>query len=130
MTEYKFRVPYLPVSVNKMYSYNFGTRTKYLSKEASHFKSALKIACPPMKFEVAQPKLDIFIAYHSPKFLCKNGRYRKMDGPNMDKLIIDAICERIGYDDSLIFIWSGIKVIDQDEFTEVVVKEIGGQDVI
>jgi hypothetical protein len=122
--EYRFSVPFLPTSVNKMYAYNFHTKTKYLTKDASHFKTAIKISCPAMKFESDPPILDVHIEYHSPKWRCKNGNFRKADGMNLDKLIYDAISERIGYDDSLVFYWSGQKVLSDREYTVVCVKEV------
>jgi len=124
MRMYKFRVPLLPISVNSMYKYNFGNKTKYLSEEARHFKFALKLACPPMSFSTPNPRLFVMIEYHSPTWICKNGNVRKKDGMNMDKLVFDSVAEKIGIDDSRIFKWSGIKVLSEEEFTEITVEEI------
>ena len=121
---YKFRVPIIPPSSNKMYSINHYNRSVYLTPEARHFKMCVKLACPTMKFSSEKPRLSIEIAYYSPKWICKNGRYRKKDIQNCDKLIFDAISERLGVDDSHIFKYSGEKIVDIDEFTEIVINEI------
>jgi Holliday junction resolvase RusA-like endonuclease len=42
----------------------------------------------------------------------------------MDKLVHDAISERLGIDDSHIWIHKGEKVVDVEEFTEIVITEI------
>lgn len=122
----KFRVSFLPISVNRIYSYNHYNKTMYLTEEARHFKMALKIACPKIEFKSEQPKLRVEVWYHSPTWICKNGKFRKRDSANMDKLVHDAITERLGRDDSHIWMHSGEKVVDIDEFTEIVISEIEG----
>jgi len=77
-----------------------------------------------MKFSCEKPRLSIEIAYYSPKWLCKNGNIRKIDGQNCDKAIYDAIAESIGIDDSFFWKWQGIKVLSQEEYTEIEVSEI------
>jgi len=121
---YKFKVPNIPPSSNKMYSINHYNRLVYLTPEARHFKTCVKLACPTMKFSCEKPRLSIEIAYYSPKWLCKNGNIRKIDGQNCDKAIYDAIAESIGIDDSFFWKWQGIKVLSQEEYTEIEVSEI------
>lgn len=120
----KFRVGFLPTSVNKMYSYNHYNKTMYLTKEAQHYKMAIKIACPKIEFKSEQPKIRIEIWYHSPTWICKNGRFRKRDIQNMDKILIDAISERLGVDDSHVWYHNGEKVIDIEEYTEIQIGEM------
>jgi Holliday junction resolvase RusA-like endonuclease len=95
-----------------------------MSEEVRHFKMALKLACPVMKFSCPEPRLSIEIAYYSPKWICKNSKIRKADGMNLDKAVYDAISEKIGIDDSHFFKWAGIKVLSQEEYTEIQVTEI------
>lgn len=120
----KFKVSFLPTSVNRMYSYNHHTKTMYLTEEARHFKMAIKLACPKIQFISDKPKIRIEIWYHSPTWICKNGKFRKRDIQNMDKILIDAISERLGVDDSHIWFHSGEKVISEKEFTEIWIREI------
>lgn len=120
----KFRVDFLPTSVNKMYSYNHHSKTMYLTEEARHFKMAIKIACPKVEFVSKQPKIRIEIWYHSPAWICKNGKFKKRDIQNMDKMVFDAISERLGVDDSHVFYHTGEKVIDTEEYTEIEIGEI------
>ena len=122
--KYNFTVPFLPTSINKMYSYNYRTKQKYLVEEARHFKTAIKLACPPMSFSTKNPFLDIYAEYHSPKWICKNGNVRKADGANLDKMLHDSIVEKLGLDDCMVFSWSGLKVLSLEEFTNITVEEI------
>jgi Holliday junction resolvase RusA-like endonuclease len=128
--EYTFKVPFLPPSINALYGYNYARRQRYLTEQGRHYKNALKIACPPMKFSGEHPFIDIFVEYHSPKWICKNKKVRKADGMNLDKCIYDAISERIGVDDAFFFIWGGKKIISDQEFTKITIKEIDENEIL
>jgi Holliday junction resolvase RusA-like endonuclease len=122
--ETRFRVNFTPTSVNKMYAINYHTKTMYLTEEARHYKMAIKIACPKVEFSSPQPRITVGLWYHSPKWICKNGKFKKKDIQNCDKLIFDAISERLGIDDSHVFKYSGEKVVDLEEYTEIEIGEI------
>ena len=124
MEPIKFKVLFLPVSVNRMYAINHYNRSVYLTKEAQHFKMAIKLACPPVKFDSAQPKIRIEMWYHSPAWVCKNGKFKKRDIQNMDKMLIDAISEKLGVDDSHVWHTEGTKVLSTEEYTEISIGEM------
>jgi Holliday junction resolvase RusA-like endonuclease len=42
------------------------------------------------------------LSYESPRWLTKDGKLRKADASNMDKLCIDTLCGKWGWDDSLL----------------------------
>lgn len=121
---YKFKVPILPKSSNQMYAINHYNRSIYLTEEARHFKSCLKIHCPVMKFSCEYPILEVHITLFSPKWICKNKNIRKVDSHNCTKIVYDALSERIGYDDSLFFFTSVKKKLSMEEYTEIEVNEL------
>ncbi len=47
--------------------------------------------------------------------------YKKVDGPNKNKLLIDAVAEAIDLDDSLFFVASVVKLVSVEQATEVTV---------
>ena len=118
MNQIKFTIPSIPKSINSMYQINYGQRHIYLSNDARIWKSQSKIYVP--KFEIEDGShIGISAVYHMNCFF-KNGKVRKVDGPNLDKLLLDTISEKIGLDDSLVFFWCGKKVHSDED--KVVVK--------
>jgi len=93
-----FRVEGLPPSYNRHFKINYSFREVYLSPEAHQFKNRIKITMPHNGF----PKVCLFkmsLEYHG-NFFYKNGKHKKIDMQNMDKLLIDAVFEGLGRDDS------------------------------
>lgn len=94
----KFQVEGLPPSFNKAFKINYYLRNIYLSGEARNFKTKVKMSMPPMNF----PDNCLFmlvIEYHY-NWWYKNGKLKKIDSANFDKLLYDAIAEKLGVDDS------------------------------
>ena len=120
---YKFKIPMLPQSVNSLYKVNYRTRQIYLSEEGRRFKNTAKMFIPKIKFSSEKPVIDIRIKYFG-NWYCKNGNVRRVDGPNLDKVLFDAIFERLGLDDSLVFFWQGRKECGEEEYTEVEISEV------
>ena len=118
----KFKIPILPQSVNSLYKVNYRTRQVYLSDEGRQFKTTAKLYIPQIKLKKKLPIIDIKIKYFG-KWHCKNGSVRRADGPNLDKVLFDAISEALGFDDCLIFYWAGQKIESDTDYTEVVIKE-------
>lgn len=92
-----FRVEGLPPSYNKHFNINYNFRNVYLSPEARSFKTRLKFTMPYYDFK--DRLLRIKIGYYYNWFF-KNGNLRKFDTQNCDKILIDAIAEGLGIDDS------------------------------
>lgn len=95
----EFRVNGLPTSYNRAFNIIWGLKECHLSPEAHNYKNRVKMSIPPT--EPIDGQLRIDIAYHY-DFYYKNGKLKKIDTANCDKLLIDAICERLGCDDSVI----------------------------
>jgi len=95
----EFRVNGLPISYNRHFQIVWGIKQCQLSPEAHAYKNRVKMSMPPTNKIEGQLRIDI--AYHY-NFYYKNGKLKKIDTANCDKILIDAICERLGCDDSII----------------------------
>lgn len=102
-----------------MYKINYGHRRIYLSEEGRAFKYETKMFMPAMKFP-KDSKFSIDMAFHG-NWLYKNGNNKRADVQNLIKILIDAIFEGIGVDDSYVYELSAKKVQDTEIFTKVVV---------
>ncbi len=118
-----FRIEAIPPSYNKSFKIAHSLRQVWLSPEAHAYKNRIKMAVPLTDF---QPN-DLFLVevdyYYNWYF--KNGNLRKIDTQNCDKLLFDAISERIGIDDSH-FKSRNVKDFhnDKEEYTIVRIDKI------
>lgn len=80
------------------------------------------LTTPPMNYSDSSIfSINIVITKN---WLTKAGKVKREDIQNMDKLLIDAICEKLGFDDSRIYHVSMNKKQSEDEaFTEVELTE-------
>lgn len=81
-----------------MLQINYQFKNVYLSKEARAFKTRVKMSMPPMDLK-GNELFELHIRYHY-NFYYKNGNLKKIDSSNFDKLLLDAIAEKLGVDDS------------------------------
>lgn len=118
MKPIEFKIPGVPLSYNQHFQVNYYQRQIYLTKEARTYRLLVKIACPPVTIP---PKalLALHVDIHSAKWFTKKGTVRRIDLPNLDKLLIDAIAEKMGFDDSTIWDSHFRKVEDTTEYTLV-----------
>ena len=117
-----FRVEGIPPSYNRLFKINYNFRGVYLSSEARSFKTRVKLSMPPASFTTANT-YKITIEYHA-NFKYKNGKNRRLDLQNMDKLLIDAVFEKLGVDDSYLWESQQRKVQDKDKFTIVKIDKL------
>jgi len=122
MNEYTFTIPTIPPSYNKQFKINFRQRKVYLDHAAKQFVYLAKLSTPNMEVtEGCVYKLSI--EYHSNWFF-KNGKVKKQDIQNMDKLLIDAVFEKMGVDDSRVWEVHLYKVQSTKVYTKVNIKEL------
>ena len=88
----------LPPSYNKMFQIAWALKETWLTPEAHAFKNRVKMLIPPVEVKEELLAIDITYTYN---FYYKNKKLKKFDTANCDKLLIDAIAERLGIDDSL-----------------------------
>ena len=120
MKEVRFKIPMLPPSINETYKINYHKKNCYLSAKARDFKFKCKLVTPKLEFP-AGTKLETVFIYHG-KWHYKNGNIKRKDGYNLDKVLADAVFEKLGIDDSLAFKGRWEKVEDEEEFTEVIIR--------
>ena len=120
MNTVKFSVPGVPPSYNQSFKIAFKLKQVYLSPDAKRFKDKVMIHIP--YFEIPdEAKITIIIKYHD-NWYYKNGKLKRKDVQNMDKLIIDAIFKRLGVDDSHVWCNVNVKVQNMEEIkTEITI---------
>ncbi len=101
-----FFIPFLPISVNAIYEINHRQRRVFLSTDAKSFKSRAKMYMPlPDKGLTSKTKVELLIIIYRDMYF-KNGNMRKYDLQNLEKILIDAISEKYGHDDS--YVWKKV----------------------
>lgn len=109
-----WKIPLLPPSMNKLYAINYRTKSVYMTPEARTFKSQMKMFITP--FEVKRSdKLDMKLDVYS-NFYCKNGNIKRSDIHNLIKVVVDALSERLGFDDSQVFSFTANKIQSDESF--------------
>jgi hypothetical protein len=93
----QFSLPSFPPSVNSMYLINHNQRRVSLSDEALLWRTRVMPCVLPCKLDF--PAYKLTLTYQSPRWLIKNGDLRRADVSNMDKLTIDTLCSKWGFDD-------------------------------
>lgn len=94
----EFRIEGLPPSYNKHFQVAWGLKQMWLTPEAHAFKNRVKMCIPPVVVKEELLAIEINYIYN---FYYKNKKLKKFDTANCDKLLLDAISERLGFDDSL-----------------------------
>lgn len=97
----RFTLPSIPSSINALYQISFAQRKVFMNPEARLWKTQMKLIIPRIKASDTSHFFKIDRAYHY-NFFYKNGKVKKIDTFNLDKLLIDAIAEKCGFDDSLV----------------------------
>lgn len=101
MKPLEIKIPSIPPSYNKEFKINYSLRQTYLSQEVRDFKNLVKRFMYPW-YPPDNCHFSIYIEIHQDWFY-KNHKLKKQDVQNMDKLLVDAIFERIGCDDSRVW---------------------------
>lgn len=109
-----WRIPLLPPSMNKLYAINYRTRSVYMTPEAREFKSKMKLFITSMPIDL-EKKLSLKLDVHTDWYF-KNGKLKKSDIQNLIKVVVDALSERLGFDDSLIWSFTANKIQSNDSF--------------
>lgn len=121
-TTYKITIPAIPPSYNKHLKIVFNLRYIELTREAKDFKNTVKRYMTP--WEVSTNSMfDIDISIHNSWFF-KNNKLQKKDVQNLDKLLCDAIFEKLGIGDEQIRDLHTHKVRDKKTFTQVTIKVV------
>ena len=118
MKDLTFKIPAIPPSYSKSLKINYSFRHTYLSKEARDFVNLVKRYIPHCTYTI-DTLFSIDIEIHD-NWYTKQGKVKRKDVQNLDRLLIDAIFNKIGIDDSHIFVERISKVHNPKEsFTKV-----------
>ena len=122
-TKYSFIVPALPPSYTASLKINHSTRTTYLSQQARKFKDIVAIHMPYWELPKGEVLFIMHNRYHA-NWYYKNGKIKKKDVQNMNRLLIDAVFKKLGLDDCHLWMCIDTKVQsdDKEEFTEVTLE--------
>ena len=118
----RFTLPALPPSVNGLYQVIYSQRRVELKPEARRWKTQAKEDMPPWERN-PENLLRIDVVFEYPRNF-KNGKTRRKDCSNLLKLLIDAVAERYGFDDSLVIEGSWSSKDAAIEYVVVTVSEI------
>ena len=117
-----FTIPTLPPSSNSLYNVLFSQRRVELKPEARLWKSNAKECIPKWKVaEGARIKVSLEFcgAWYS-----KEGKMIKKDVTNREKLVLDAVCEKQGWDDSQVWERCVSKQVSLKEYVSVKLEVI------
>ena len=100
----KFTIPLMPPSMNSLYNVIFSMKRVELKPEIRLWKTQAKQFVPVWK-QLGKSKSGwlYFNADVYTQVYFKNGKVRKIDLQNMEKCLIDAVCEKLGIEDEFIF---------------------------
>lgn len=118
----RFCLPSMPVSVNGLYQIIYRERRVELKPEARRWKTEAKGHMPLWKHTPSVPvRVDVHMEF---KRLTKGERVRTKDPANYLKLILDAVAERYGFNDCLIWAGSWTSANANKEQVTVIVTEM------
>lgn len=117
-----FTLPALPPSVNSLYDIIWSQRRVELKPECRCWKTDAKGRMPPWE-HTPGASIRVDAHFEFPRFH-KNGRYKIKDVSNLLKLLLDAVAERYGFDDSFVVAGSWSSADSNTERVIVTVTEI------
>lgn len=94
-----FVLPSFPISFNKLYDINHNQRRVRLSDQAALWKTRTIPFVKPCRWPLDW-LLAITLVYESPSWLTKAGTVRRVDVQNLEKLVIDTMFAKWGWDDA------------------------------
>jgi Holliday junction resolvase RusA-like endonuclease len=117
-----WRIPMLPVSMNKLYAINYRTKQVYMTPEARQFKSQAKLFVSPFEIK-SSDRLEMKLDVHTDWYF-KNGNPKKSDIQNLIKVVVDMLSERLGFDDSQVWIFTANKIQSTENFCWVEITKL------
>lgn len=124
----KFIIPMLPPSVNSLYNVIFSMKQIQLKPEVRLWKTQASFYVPNWRSETAGYfyfNADIYM-----RTLHKNGKVKRHDLQNLEKCLIDTVCEKLGFGDEFIFAKRTRKIESDKERVEVEIGVLPDTDVL
>ena len=116
----KFKIKCSPPSVDSVYQIIWSLKEVQLKPEAKLFKNNIKLYTPLPDISDDKP-LKIAIEVYG-KWYTKDGKIRTRDIQNSEKVLIDAIFEKIGINDSHIFYKTTKKIQSEEDYIVVEIE--------
>lgn len=108
-----FTLPCLPRSCNSLYQILYAQRRVELRPDVRRFKNDMKLFVPRFAIaEGAEVRVDMAFYFDLKK--------RRMDSPNLIKVIIDLVAEKLGFNDRIVRHGSWKSVHDSERESVVV----------
>lgn len=95
----QFVLPSFPISFNQLYRIDHNRRLVVLSDEALLWRTQTIPFVKPCRWP-SDWLLSVTLEYQSPNWLTKAKKLRRCDVQNLEKLVIDTLFAKWGWDDS------------------------------
>lgn len=95
----QFVLPSFPPSINRAHRIDHQRRRVDTSDEVLLWRTRTIPFVKPCRWPVDW-LLKLTLAYESPDWICRNGNLRRKDSHNLDKLTVDLIFSKWGWDDA------------------------------
>lgn len=102
----QFVLPSFPISFNKLYDVDHNRRHVRLSDQAALWKTRTIPFVKPCRWSPCL--LKVTLEYQSPNWFTKAGTPRRIDVQNLEKLVIDTMFAKWGFEDS--WLWDVIRL--------------------
>lgn len=118
----KFRIPSIPPSVNDLYYHikdHYARYTYVLKPEVRLWKTKAKEYVPPFAITAGQLFFFNWVAVND--WYYQNGKPRRYDLFNLQKVLVDAVCEKIGVDDCCLWASTDVRKVHSpsEQYIEV-----------
>lgn len=117
----QFALPSFPPSINRAHKIDHRRRRVDTSDEVLLWRSRTIPFVKPCRWP-SEWLLKLTLVYESPDWVCKNGSLRRKDSHNLDKLTIDAIFSKWGFDDARVVELVSLKRYGPREQIQVTVE--------
>jgi Holliday junction resolvase RusA-like endonuclease len=116
-----WKVPFLPPSMNKLYGINFQKRSVYMMPEARDWKTKAKMCIGNFPI-TGNDKLSFSLNVYT-NWYYKNNNLKKSDIQNLIKVVVDAVSERLSFDDSQVFSFSAVKHQSTENYCTITLEK-------
>lgn len=116
-----FILPTFPPSINRAQLINHRQRRVSTSDEVLLWRTRAIPFVKPCRWPV-EWLLKLTLEYQSPNWICKNGNLRRKDSHNLDKIAIDLMFNKWGWDDSRVVELVSLKRYGPRELIQVTLE--------
>lgn len=117
----QFVLPSFPPSVNRLHMIDHNRRRVGTSDEVLLWRTRTVPFVKPCRWPI-EWLLKLTLIYESPDWVHKNGKLRRKDSHNMDKIAIDTIFSKWGWDDARVVELISLKCYGPREQVKVMLE--------